>query len=133
MKYLAIDFGTKNVGLAVSDESEIFSFQHSTIQNDKNLLENLLEIIQRESIQSIVLGLPLGNENKPTQMSNKVLEFKAELEKFTGLTVQTWNEVMTSKQAAQNLSNKDKIDQVSAQIILQEFLEHKKYEKKESN
>jgi putative Holliday junction resolvase len=56
MKYLGIDFGTKRIGLAISDENATFAFPKETLKNDANLLSNLKNILINENIGFIVIG-----------------------------------------------------------------------------
>ncbi len=81
-KYLAIDFGERRIGIAVSDENKKYSFSRNHLNNDKNFLINLLNIIKEENISKIIIGYPLNFKSKKTIQSLKTEEFKNILEKF---------------------------------------------------
>ena len=128
---LSIDFGTKRVGLASSEGQDKIAFSRKPIiySNYKNLISTLTSIIKDEDFNLILIGLPLGLEEKETQMSNKIKKFSEDLkENLDGdIEITFWNEVFTSKLAKNNLRNlnsRDSIDSESARIFLQEFLDH---------
>ncbi len=121
-KYLAIDYGTKNVGLAVSDESKVFAMQLAPLKN-KGAIENILKTIRDFDIARIIIGLPLGNNGKETQMSSEIREFAKELLFKSGVEVEYWDESYTSKIASKSMRKKGSIDSESARIVLQEYLD----------
>lgn len=127
---LALDYGTKNIGIAISDESKTFAWPYTTITNSSldEVLDSIVKILKEERIQTIILGLPLNSEGNPTQMSQHIEEFAQKLAERTDIKVEFWNEMLTTKKAisdfrAQNAKLKDK-DKQAAQIILQEYLDH---------
>ena len=81
-KYLAIDYGEKRIGIAVSDEGKKFAFARDYLINDTNFLKKLIAILKEENISKIVIGYPLNFKSEKTIQTNKVEEFKARLEKF---------------------------------------------------
>lgn len=129
-KILSIDYGRKRIGLAQSDNnlSIAFPIQTITSQNSDKLFEILLDKLSSIKPDLILIGYPLGNDFKPTQMSIEVDEFIKKLSSFINIEIIKWNEVGTSKIAMQNLrSTKNRnIDSESARIILQEYLDFKK-------
>jgi putative holliday junction resolvase len=133
-KILAIDFGLKRTGIALSDESKIFAFGHETIDS-KELMNYLIQIVPREKIDTIVLGEPKRLNNTDTHISENVRLLKNVLiEKFSALKIVAMDERFTSKMASQSISmmgknknayqNKGLVDKVSATIILQSYLEN---------
>ena len=69
MKYLGIDFGTKRIGLAVSDEDGILAFPKKVILNNALKFENIQDIIQKEKIEALVVGEPLNHLGKLNKVS----------------------------------------------------------------
>ena len=140
-RYLALDYGHKRVGTAVSDESKTFSFSREYILNEKDLLSRLLVIIQNENIEKIILGNPLNLNSQKTIQTEAVEDFKSKLEEFLkkkslSIEIILFDERFTSKIAEccirnSGLSKKRKhekglIDSASAQIILQDYIDREK-------
>ena len=140
-KYLAIDYGEKRIGIAVSDEDKKYSFSREHLQNDRNLYNNLLDLIKGENIIKIIIGYPLNFKSEKTIQTIKTEEFRDNLEKFLVKNSHTaeliyFDERFTSKLAAAGVSNsgtnkkkrreKGRIDSISAQIILQDYIDKTK-------
>ena len=134
-RILSIDYGTSRVGFAVSDPLHIIGTPLKTIKNKsiQDLLEQIGLIVKEYDIKSIVVGLPLGLNGKETKQTETVKLFSEILEKnnykvifederFT--TVLAKKEII--KQKISTGRNKSLIDQVSAALILQSYLDRKK-------
>lgn len=129
-KYLGIDWGKSKIGLAVAEGETRMAFGYGKIINDKNLLDNLLQIIRKENITDVVIGIP---EHFVRQ--GKIFEGKKlgeEIEKKSECKAYYQNEMFTTKMANANLieQGKRKIknfdDKESARIILQQWLDNLK-------
>ncbi|MFN5417018.1 MAG: Holliday junction resolvase RuvX [Flavobacteriia bacterium] len=131
-KIIALDFGLKRTGVALSDDSKIFAFGLTTIDS-KNLDTFLQQTITKEKVDTIVLGEPKRLNNEDTHITQNVRLLKEHLEKsYPTLKVILHDERFTSKMASQtiaqsglskkNSQNKALIDEVSATILLQSFL-----------
>ncbi|MDQ3194121.1 MAG: Holliday junction resolvase RuvX [Bacteroidota bacterium] len=140
-RYLALDYGHKRVGTAVSDESKTFSFSREYILNEKDLLSRLLVIIQNENIEKIIIGHPLNLNSQKTIQTEAVEDFKSKLEEFLkkkslSIEIILFDERFTSKIAEccirnsglskQRKHEKGLIDSASAQIILQDYIDSEK-------
>ncbi|MFN8296450.1 MAG: Holliday junction resolvase RuvX [Chitinophagales bacterium] len=132
-KILAIDYGTKRTGYAISDESKIFAFGLST-QETKNNISYLETIIPKEKIDTIVIGIPKKLNNELAEIVPKIELFKRQLKnKFPDIKIHEIDERFTSKMAFQSMidsgmkkkdrQNKSLVDEISATIILQSYLE----------
>lgn len=133
-RILAIDYGEKRIGLALSDPLKIIASPYKIIPNDDKKYENLIKIIQENNVDEIVLGCPFEHsENKPQNpLVNKIQEFKDQLEKLTNIKITLWDEAYTSKEASRRLievvpkkmkrRDKSLIDIHSATIILEEYM-----------
>lgn len=121
-KYLSIDYGTKNVGLAISDDTKIFAMQLTPVRN-KGSIDNILKVIRDFDVSRIVIGLPLGSNGKETAMSKSIREFASELLFRSGVEIEYWDESYTSKFASKTMRKKGSIDSESARIVLQEYLD----------
>lgn len=135
-RVLAIDYGSKRIGLAISDPLRLFPSINTTIENNHKKISQLNKIISEKDIDTIVLGYP-GNTGKSNlELANKILSFKAELERTSQVEVLLWDEQFTSKMAETRIINsvvkrskrqdKSLIDAQSAAIILEEYLGNSK-------
>lgn len=131
-KVVAIDFGLKRTGLAISDESRIFAFGLDTVDS-KNLMNFLEDLKNKEQFTTIVLGMPKRLNNDDSHVSENVRLLKEALEKqFPGIEVVLLDERFTSKMASASMHSagatkkqkkqKGLVDKVSATIILQSYL-----------
>jgi len=129
---MAIDYGTKRIGLALTDPLMTFAYPFKTIFNDSNLWTELTKIVQDQNISKIILGYPLKENGKPATITEEVLKFKKKLEKLFKLEVILIDERYTSsiaqeiinKTVTKKSKRKDKglLDKGSAAIILQDYL-----------
>lgn len=136
-RLLAIDYGEKRLGLAISDPNQIISKPLKTIiLSDSQYLYNELEkIISEYEIQKLIIGLPLGMDGKNTQQTSKVEAFKEDLQNKISIPVILFDERLSSVSAKKSLisqgiktgHNKSKIDQTAAAIFLQHFLDTLNY------
>lgn len=124
-KYLGIDFGSKRVGLATSDDLGTMAFPHSVISNDKNLLEEIEKIIKKENITDIVIGESKNFAGEPNKIMVEIEKFKNLLAGETKLNVFLEPEFMTSSQAELIQGKNSMHDASAAAIILQSFLDKK--------
>lgn len=130
-KILALDFGAKRIGYAISDESQTVAFPRETLTAapKQKLFEKLQKIINEEGIRKIVLGLPLNTENEPNSMAQKIIKFGQELSQNFTLPVEFIDETGSSNEALAKIPFRKKRrekgfkDAISAQIILQRYLE----------
>ncbi len=134
-KVLAIDFGLKRSGLAISDETQMFAFGLKTIDSEA-LDQEIAALVSKEYLTDIVIGLPKRLNDEDTHITQNVRMLKEVLEKrYPHIQVHLEDERFTSSLAANVLhiagaskkQKKDKglIDKVSATIILQSFLDTK--------
>ena len=136
-RLLAIDYGEKRLGLAISAPNQIISKPLKTIiLSDSQYIYNELEkIISDYEIQKLIIGLPLGMDGKNTQQTSKVEAFKEDLQNKISIPVILFDERLSSVSAKKSLisqgiktgHNKSKIDQTAAAIFLQHFLDTLNY------
>lgn len=142
MRIIGLDFGSKTVGVAVSDELLITAQGIEIVRRkSENKLRQTLacieELIKEYNVEKIVLGFPKNMNNSEGERCEKTLEFKEMLERRTGLTVELWDERLTTV-AADNLmmeagirreNRKEYVDQIAASFILQGYLDYLQNEK----
>jgi putative Holliday junction resolvase len=131
-RILALDFGLKRTGIAISDENNIIASGLTTVQS-KELMDFLADIVPEKNIGTIVLGEPKQLNTQDTHSSANVRHLREALEKrFIDLEIVMLDERYTSKMAMQSLVDggvskkkrrqKELVDEVSATIILQSFM-----------
>ena len=122
---MGIDWGEKRIGIALSDPLYIFAQSFSVIEfkSKRELLEKIRDIIQEKEVSKIVVGLPRRTDGKEGWAEKQVEKFVDWLRKSFSLEVITWDERYTSKLAKQITMDAKKIDALSAQIMLQSYLE----------
>lgn len=123
MKYLGIDFGSKRIGIAISDEEGKMAFPHSVVLNSKNTLSEVGEIIKKEKIEAVVIGESNNFKGEPNKIMAGIKEFKKEIEEKINTKVFFEPEFMTSSQAEQIQGKNEMHDASAAAIILQSFLD----------
>ncbi|MFA5773554.1 MAG: Holliday junction resolvase RuvX [Candidatus Paceibacterota bacterium] len=142
MRYLGIDYGSKRVGLSLSDEEGHIAFPYKIIKNDLALVDKIHNICGEEEVSAIVLGESHDLSGKPNKIMGSIEEFKRNLETELDLPIYFEKEFMTSIFARGNdgkvaLSTTrrrggkidKKIDDSAAALILQRFLDRKNNKK----
>lgn len=128
IKYiLGIDYGKSKVGLAIADGETRLAFGYGTLNNDKNFLQKLAEVIEKEDISKVIIGIPSRiNREKAVYPGEKLGDFLRERLK---IAVEYQNEMFTTREAQRNLIEKGVKgikrydDQEAARIILQSWLD----------
>ena len=134
-KALGIDYGTKRVGISISDSSQLIATGLTTIVN-KNIFQFLDELFNKQDIDTIVIGDARNLDGNKTDSSLEIEKFTTKLKnKYPNKQISMIDERFTSKIAFQSIiesgvkkqKRKDKclIDEVSATIILQDYLSYK--------
>jgi len=123
MKLMGIDYGSKRIGIALSDDGGEMAFPKEVLLNDKKLQQNLEKIILENGVEKIILGESLDFQNKPNLIMKEVIPFKEVLEEKFKLPVFFEPEFMTSQEAVHIQGEKKSIDASAAAIILQSFIE----------
>lgn len=134
MKILAIDFGKKRIGLAVSDALCISAHGRTTIirqSNDKDI-NRIREIVNADQVSRIVMGLPLNMDGTRGPMVEAVEAFAELVRKAIDIDIVFWDERLTSSMADKSLieasyrreQRKVETDRVAAILILQSYLDY---------
>lgn len=135
-RLLAIDYGKKRTGLAVSDEMQIIAGGLTTVATTE-LLDYILDYVKREHVERIVVGLPKQMNNEPSENMRRVEPFVNRLRKLLpDIPVDYHDERFTSVLAQRTIieagirkmarRNKELVDEVSATIILQSYMESRR-------
>lgn len=144
MRIMGLDFGSKTVGVAISDPLFITAQGIEIIRRkDENKLRQTLarieELIQEYEVEEIVLGLPKNMNDTAGPRAMITMEFKEKLERRTGLMVHTWDERLTTVAADKAMmeagirreNRKEYVDKIAAVFILQGFLDYRKRKQEE--
>ena len=123
MKYLGIDYGTKRIGVALSDDGGTMAFPYSVIANTPKLIDELEMIINKHVVTGVVVGESLDYSGKPNPVMDGIKAFASDLEAKTGIAVQYEPEFLTSAQARHIQGDSHTLDASAAAIILQSFLD----------
>lgn len=134
-RIMAIDYGKKRVGLAVTDNAQIIASGLTTVP-EKEIIDFLKDYFHKEKVEKIILGMPVGLDGEETDATKSVQKFLEKLKKtFPNTPIQLADERFTSKMAMETLiksgvpqkkrRNKALLDEVSATIILQDYLYNK--------
>ena len=123
MRFLGIDYGTKRIGVAISDENGTIAFPKEIILNDKNTFEKIENLIREENIKEIVIGESANFKGKPNVLSEKIEVFILGLEEKFKLPVHKQKEFLTSVEARRYQVKADHVDASAAALILQRYLD----------
>ena len=134
-RILAVDYGKRRTGLAVTDELQIIAGGLTTVDT-KNLLDYILSYLEKEPVERIVVGLPKQMNNEPSENMCRIEPFVNRLRKLVKIPVEYYDERFTSVLAHQAMlqsgigkmarRNKELVDEISATIILQSYMESRR-------
>lgn len=133
MRYLAIDHGSRRVGLAICDAQETIASPLCVLDGRTDVLTQIAEIVEAEGVGAIVIGLPLNMDGSEGPQAAKARAFAERLGRHVGLAVHLQDERLSSFSAGEKLEpaglsrarRRDLLDAVAAAEILQSFLEER--------
>lgn len=132
-RIMAIDYGTKRVGIAVTDPMQMIANRLTTVHS-KDIFDFLKDYLSKEEVECIVVGEPKTMMNKPSESTKEINAFVKKLSKnYPEVKIERMDERFTSKMAFQTMidaglkkkdrKDKELVDSISATIILQSYLE----------
>lgn len=122
MKYLGIDYGSKKVGIATSDDDGRMAYPCMIADNDKTLMPDIREIVRAMGIHEMVIGESVDQNGKPNEIMKEIRSFAVRLEDELDLPVHFEKEFMTSLEARRMQDHRD-VDDSAAALILQRYLD----------
>jgi putative holliday junction resolvase len=136
-RYLALDVGSKRIGVAVSDELGLTAQPVLTLERRRNPredLRSLARLARKFNVAAIVVGNPVHLSGTPSPRSVKTHSLAAELGAMTALPIHMWDERLTTRAAHEILYESGRarqqhrrvVDQVAATLILQSFLDQRR-------
>jgi len=133
-RLLGIDYGTKRVGVALSDPLGVIAGGAGTLANDAVLLGRLAEMVRGEQVVRVVVGMPYALDGGKGAKAVEVEAFIEELRKHVSVGIDTWDESFTSVDAhrafidtgmkRKKRRQKPRVDEMAARLMLQEYLNH---------
>jgi len=133
MRVLALDHGSKRMGLAISDDLGMIAqpLEFLPAEPFAQFLARLKDIIRDKEVELLLVGMPRSLDGSYGPAALKVQEFVAVLKEAIGIPIQTWDERLTSAQANRFLiqagvrrqARKEKVDKTAAAILLQSYLD----------
>lgn len=133
LRILAIDYGIKRVGFAITDPLRLFAYPLMTINMDKYFWEKFEKLFKEYQIEIIVLGYPLKEDGSRSSSTELIERFKTELEKRKTIKIELVDERYSSAIAKERIlesvpskkkrRNKNLVDMNAAAVILQDYLE----------
>ena len=133
-RMLALDHGSRRVGVALGDPTGIFARPLGVLAQGPGFLEELKRLIGEHEVDSVLLGLPVNMDGTLGPKAQEMLRLRDQLEEALGLPVITWDERLTTMEANRRLSEgglrggrgAGEVDRVAAQIRLQSYLDSRK-------
>jgi len=130
-RILAVDLGTRRIGLAMTDPLRMIASPYKTLhyRSDRQLVADVLAIVEANAVETVVIGLPLHENSTESQGSVRARSFAAKLNR-QGVDTVLWDERYTSRDAEESLKRcgldrrraLNKIDSIAASYILEDYL-----------
>lgn len=126
MKRIGIDFGTKKIGIATTDESGQMAFPYAVVPNNKNFLKYVESLVKERGVEEIVIGHSLNNKGNPNPVHEAVESFITDITLAIGVPVHLEPEQYSTRQAS-HIQGKDKMtDASAAALILDSYITKQK-------
>ncbi len=123
MRILGIDYGTKRVGVALSDEGKQFAMPYQVLQNNDSLMQELAHIVSKETVERVVIGESRDLMGVKNPVQGDIQIFSEKVTEDLKLPVVFEPEFFTSAQAVRQQGTHDKLDASAAALILQSYLD----------
>lgn len=126
MRKMGIDYGTKRIGIALTDDQGLMAFPHTVLTHSKDVLKEIVAIIESEGVDEVVIGHSLNREGQPNEVHAQVEELIGDLTLQVGLPVHLQPEQYTTQEAIRFQGKKADTDASAAAIILNSYITSKK-------
>jgi putative Holliday junction resolvase len=127
MRYLGIDYGSKRVGFALSDEAGTMGFPHAVLPNTGLLIDQVQDIIKHKDVEVVVIGKSIGMSGEENPIAQKAKDFAQLLERTTDVRVEWELEMYTTQEARRDpegvhVNSREAVDAAAAAILLTSYL-----------
>lgn len=130
MRLLGIDYGTKRIGIAMTDEEGNMAFPKATLANDRHFFRSLRELIEGGGVERIVIGESLDRDGKPNEIMQKIRALAMKIERELNIEVEYETEMYTSEAAkrlqGEDFYKNDLLDASAAALILNSYIDRHK-------
>ena len=128
--YLGVDWGTKKIGLAIGKE---IPYELATLDNNEDIYAKIAKLCQQEEVERIVVGMPIMESGEGGNFADKIEEFARKLKEITKKAIYFEPENLTTQTALELLREggatpeeiESKVDQLSARLILEQYIANK--------
>lgn len=122
MRLMGIDYGSKRVGIALTDDKGMMAFPHTVLPNDGALLKHIEKIVATEKVGKIVIGHSLNREGEANAIHARVEELMLDLTLTVGLPIELEPEQYTTQEAKRFQGKTEHTDAAAASIILNSYI-----------
>ncbi len=122
MRRMGIDFGTKKVGIALTDEAGVMAFPHGVLPNDAKLLQVVIDLVKDKQVAEIVIGHSTTHAGVDNPVHAKVKDFMTDLTLAIGIPIHLEPEHFSTQEALRIQGRNSQTDAAAAAIILNSFL-----------
>ena len=119
---MGIDYGSKRVGIALSDDKALMAFPKVVIENNQNLLNEVVKIIEDENVGQIIIGHSLDREGKKNPIHEEIDSFITDVTLQTGLPIDLEPEQYTTQEAVRFQGRNENTDASAAAVILNSYI-----------
>ncbi|HEX37371.1 MAG TPA: Holliday junction resolvase RuvX [Candidatus Cloacimonetes bacterium] len=133
-RLMAIDYGERRIGIALSDEEQTISFPYRTIDTRKqpDVMKEIAVLVRDQNVGIIIIGNPTNVEGGDSEKSKVIRNFISKLQNHISIPIKLWDESYTTQAALKVLvqsnrrwkKNRNKVDQIAASLLLKDYLEH---------
>lgn len=122
MRLMGIDYGTKRIGVALTDDKCMMAFPHAVYANDTQVIKTLETLTQKEDVKKIIIGHSLGRKGTPNKIHTLVEEFIQDLTLHIGIPIELEPEQYTTQEAIRFQGRNDMTDASAASVILNSYI-----------
>jgi len=123
---MGIDFGSKRIGIALTDDAGLMAFPHGVLTNDDSLVKVVVDIIETEGVDEIIIGHSLGRDGEPNAIHQAVESFMTDLTLQVPVPIHLEPEQYTTQEAIRFQGRNEATDASAAAIILNSYITRKK-------
>ncbi len=126
MRKMGIDYGTKRIGIAFSDDAGLMAFPDCVIENTDTAFKKIVALAEEKQVGEIIIGHSLGRDGLPNKLQERITELVTDLTLHTGLPVFLEPEQYTTQEAIRFQGRNKKTDASAAAIILNSYITRRK-------